>query len=93
MPGRDRTGPMGRGPLTGRGFGGCCGVGPRGYGYGYGAGRGLGRRGGYGYFPYYGPAVETPVEEKDFLRLQREELMARLRYLDKQLEDLTEEDE
>jgi hypothetical protein len=36
MPGFDRTGPRGLGPMTGRGMG-CCGRGMRrGYGRGYG---------------------------------------------------------
>ncbi|MDY0038702.1 MAG: DUF5320 domain-containing protein [Desulforhabdus sp.] len=49
MPGGDRTGPRGFGPMTGRGMGWCAGAdreyvtawqGPgRGYGYGYGPGR------------------------------------------------------
>ena len=42
MPGFDRTGPEGRGPRTGRGFGPC------GRGIGYGAGAGFGRRAGFG---------------------------------------------
>lgn len=50
MPGRDRTGPMGMGPMTGRGMGYCAGVGAPGYanpapGFGRGFGRG---RGGWG---------------------------------------------
>jgi len=52
MPARDRTGPRGTGPGTGRGLGPCVrrrgpSYGPgRGYGYGrgLGQGRGLGRR-------------------------------------------------
>jgi len=48
MPGFDGTGPMGRGPLTGGGFGPCGrglrrGVG-RGRGFGIGRGRGFGYR-------------------------------------------------
>lgn len=51
MPRGDRTGPMGQGPVTGRGLGYCsgmdripvrgCGFG-RGYGFGRGKGRGPG---------------------------------------------------
>jgi hypothetical protein len=41
MPGFDRTGPMGYGPMTGGGFG-RCGDGRR-VGFGRGAGRGYGR--------------------------------------------------
>lgn len=40
MPGFDRTGPLGQGPMTGRGMGRC------GKGGGFGRGRGLGRGGG-----------------------------------------------
>lgn len=59
MPGRDRTGPSGLGPMTGRRMGFCAdndnqyysnrGLGfRRGYGGGYGRGYGLGFRYGYG---------------------------------------------
>jgi hypothetical protein len=48
MPGYDRTGPEGRGPMTGGGFGRCgsgfrAGPADGGPGLGYGAGRGYGR--------------------------------------------------
>ena len=49
MPYGDRTGPMGAGPMTGRGAGICAGYGRPGYmnhGFGHGFGRGHGR--GYG---------------------------------------------
>ena len=40
MPGVDKTGPMGAGPMTGRGFGPCgCGMGWRHYGHQRGLGR------------------------------------------------------
>lgn len=45
MPGFDRTGPMGAGPMTGGGWG-LCNPNPRGYG-GRGFGRGRGRGRGY----------------------------------------------
>ena len=57
MPGGDRTGPMGMGPMTGRAAGYCAGfsvpgyVNPvpgRGRGFGRGLGRGLGRGRGWG---------------------------------------------
>lgn len=52
MPGGDRTGPMGMGPMTGRAAGYCAGYGVPGYigpAYGRGAGFGFGRgRGGWG---------------------------------------------
>jgi hypothetical protein len=60
MPGGDRTGPMGTGPMTGRGAGICAGYDVPGYdvpgylnsgfgcGFGHGRGRGLGRGFGMG---------------------------------------------
>ena len=53
MPGRDRTGPRGMGPMTGRGLGYCAGYDATGYvnpspGYGRGLGQGRGRWGGGG---------------------------------------------
>ena len=59
MPGGDRTGPMGMGPMTGRAAGYCAGYsvpgyvnpvsGRGGFGYGRGGGRGLGRGRGRGF--------------------------------------------
>lgn len=49
MPGGNGTGPLGQGPMTGRGAGYCAGFGMPGYanrGFGYGMGRGFGRGGG-----------------------------------------------
>jgi len=57
MPGGDRTGPMGMGPMTGRAAGYCAGFSVPGYanpipgrgrGFGRGLGRGLGRGRGWG---------------------------------------------
>ena len=54
MPVRNGTGPMGQGPMTGRGLGNCPGAANTAYGYrmGLGMGRrsgfGMGRRAGYG---------------------------------------------
>lgn len=51
MPRRDRTGPMGEGPMTGWGYGPCSGNPVQGYGnFGYrgGFGRGYGRGFGWG---------------------------------------------
>lgn len=61
MPGGDRTGPGGMGPMTGGGFGYCAGYdapgfagrGVRGGGRGAGFGRGMGRGGGRGYRHMY----------------------------------------
>lgn len=69
MPGGDRTGPAGRGPMTGRGFGYCSGYPAPGYTRdpGMGLGRGWGRGRGRGYYrwgryrdPYYEPYVLNP---------------------------------
>jgi len=72
MPGGDRTGPAGMGPMTGRAAGYCAGfsvpgfsspIPGRGYGYGFGFGRGMGfgfrgGRGGRWAMPYaYGYGV------------------------------------
>jgi hypothetical protein len=68
MPGVDKTGPMGAGPMTGRGFGPCgCGMGWRHYGHH----RGLGR--------YFGSNEPQTKEEKlkalaDFKGALEEEL-------------------
>ena len=57
MPGGDRTGPAGMGPMTGRAAGYCAGYGTpgfantvpgRGFGRGFGIGGGFGRGGGWG---------------------------------------------
>jgi hypothetical protein len=51
MPGGDRTGPFGAGPMTGRGLGVCAGYGIPGYanpGIGRGRGGGFGRGFGFG---------------------------------------------
>lgn len=46
MPGGDRTGPAGMGPMTGRAAGFCAGYGA--HGYMNAGGRGFGRGGGFG---------------------------------------------
>ena len=67
MPGGDRTGPAGYGPMTGRGFGYCAGSPTpgftRGWGRGFGWGRGRGRGWGRGWgawggdYPYPYPSA------------------------------------
>lgn len=47
MPGGDRTGPVGQGPVTGRGFGYCSGFDS--LGFTRGSGRGMGRGFAYGF--------------------------------------------
>ena len=58
MPWGDRSGPMGMGPMTGRGAGFCAGNNQPGAmtpGWGYGRGRGFGRGFGRGRGPGFGP--------------------------------------
>jgi hypothetical protein len=79
MPWRDGTGPEGRGPLTGRGFGPC------GRGLGRGFGRGMGfRRFGYG-IGYRRPTTE---EEIEMLKAEKEDLQAVITDIDKRLAEL-----
>jgi hypothetical protein len=63
MPGQDGTGPLGQGPLTGRGFGPCG----RGLGFRRGFCRGFGWR-----RQYFGEPVELTKEQQK--RILEEEL-------------------
>jgi len=83
MPNRDKTGPMGQGPSTGRGFGPCGGGVRRGFGGGCGRGfgRGLGR-----YFGWNQP--QTEAERKESLIDYRKALEEELEDVKKQQEEL-----
>ncbi len=82
MPNRDKTGPMGQGPLTGRGFGPCGGG--RGFGRGFGRGRGgFGR----GLGRYYGWNEPQTKEE------QAEALVDYRKALEEELEDVKKQEE
>ena len=86
MPGGDGTGPMGMGPMTGRGAGTCAGYAAPGYmnpamgcGAGFGRGRGFGRGMGFGrgrwvapYLPPYGAAPQAggPAAEQELAMLK-----------------------
>jgi hypothetical protein len=97
MPGGDRTGPSGRGPMTGRAFGYCAGYNYPGYanaGYGrsFRSGRGFGRGFGrgrdirwreYQRDPYY---LESPDYPQIYPRSSKEE-KEYLENLVKNLED------
>ena len=89
MPNQDRTGPLGQGPLTGRGLGPC--------------GRGLarGRLGGYrrGGAPCYGrgfrrnsafiqPQVITETQEKELLKQELEAVKAEQAEIQERLKEL-----
>jgi len=99
MPGRDGTGPMGLGPMTGRGAGLCAGlyagytalryIYPR---LGGGFGRGCRRMAysadtlGWGRAAYSG--YNPPADEKEHLNQEAELLKNRLQQLDKRLKEL-----
>ena len=106
MPFGNGQGPMGQGPMTGRGLGYCAGYTRPGYmnsasGRGYfGWGRGFGRgRGWYnwgwpGYGPAYPPAQPTVKEEKEMIKEEREMIQGEMDALKEQtkaLEDRLEE--
>lgn len=94
MPGGDRTGPMGAGPMTGRGFGFCAGANVPGYGVGFGRGRGFSRRRwfGRGFGPGFGWGLPTnwiPGKmDKELLQEQKNILQSQLEAIEKQLGDL-----
>ncbi len=93
MPGFDRTGPRGEGPLTGRGLGPCGrGLGfRRGFGRGFGRGRGFGFRRAYAYD--YGdvapvaPAL-TKEQEKTMLESEMKILQEDLEAIKKRIKEL-----
>ena len=98
MPGRDRTGPTGAGPMTGRGLGYCntartAGYIGGGFGSGYGFGRGLGvRRGRFGgrrYAPLYRASAYAgiPTDQVDELRVQADELRSALSEIERRLSE------
>lgn len=68
MPGGDRTGPLGLGPMTGGRRGWCSGAGAPGYGAGFCAGRGFGRFWGGLCHPFRGVLGEEPPDEATFLK-------------------------
>jgi hypothetical protein len=90
MPGRDGTGPMGAGSMTGRGLGLCTGVNAVRKGAGLGMRLGLARRRGFGRGFGRGFAVNetSPKTQKELLQVQRDFLQSRLEVIDKQLENL-----
>lgn len=104
MPGRDRTGPMGAGPMTGGGFGDCAtdptvdpvapqrwfGWGGRGWRHWFRA-TGLFGWQRAGRLPAWGghiPFTLSPEEEADLLRNQAKNLKTALERIQKRLQDL-----
>ncbi|MGI5907052.1 MAG: DUF5320 domain-containing protein [Christensenellales bacterium] len=106
MPRGDGTGPMGMGPMTGRGMGWCAGYAAPGYvNFGYGMGRGRGfrrmrhmtgpgwaRYGAYGFAPnaYQGPVSE--MDERDILKNQADFLEKELGQVRRRLKGLEKDD-
>jgi hypothetical protein len=83
MPGFDRTGPMGYGPMTGRGLGACG----RGLARGAGWGRGRIWAPSPGYAPAYAPTKEQELAdlkaEKELAERELQDIKARLAELEK----------
>ena len=83
MPRGDRTGPEGRGQMTGRGLGYCAGydqpgftAGGRGRGFGRGYGRGMSGRGfGRGYAQDYPDVTEKTLLENE-IRILKDQMSA-----------------
>ena len=90
MPGFDRTGPMGHGPMSGRGFGPCGrGMGfRRGFGRGFGLGRGFGWQ--YAEQPYREPLTLTKEEQQKILKSELEAIEAEKEQVEKKLNELNE---
>jgi hypothetical protein len=103
MPGRDRTGPMGIGAMTGRGAGICAKAGMPGYqnsgpGKGFGLGYGHGRRNRFyatgqpGWMRFGGNAgpYQNPDSgmERQSLKNQAEELQSELNAIKKRLSEI-----
>ncbi len=83
MPRRDGTGPIARGPMTGRGLG-ICAKGNTDI-YGAGLGFGFGRK---GCGRYLGVDKLDSKDRKEILQDQKNMLKSRLDYIDEQLDDL-----
>ncbi len=87
MPRGDRTGPMGQGPVTGRGLGYCSGmdrIPVRGRGYG----RGMGYDRCYGFGPWPSYSKENEVQA---LKNQAESLKRAQHDIEKRLSELEKE--
>jgi len=103
MPGGDRTGPVGMGPMTGRAAGYCAGYPAPGYvglagGRGF-RGRGRGGRGRRNWYyatglPFWARAAQgflgapTVEQERDALRQQSQQLQESLNAINRRIEDL-----
>lgn len=99
MPGGDRTGPMGAGPMTGRGMGYCGGyqrpgvynpiAGGRGwFGFGRGGG-GFGWRNRYYATGIPGWVAPTPEQETADLKAQADLLKSQMDAIQRRLDEIT----
>ena len=93
MPGQDRTGPAGQGPLTGRGLGPCTGGVERKFGFRCGYGRGFGR--GFAWraralqnLPIQ-PQVITETEEKQILEEELKVMKENMKEIETRLKELS----
>ena len=88
MAGRDGTGPMGQGPLTGKGMGVCTGARQSRFFSGRGCGMGFGGRGraGAGFGSGFG-GLGAGATDKEILNEERELLKQRMEQIDRALED------
>ena len=104
MPGFNRTGPLGMGPMTGGGRGLCNpggrGVGYRPYGLGRGLRRGFGRGLGLGFgnayragYPYSAPTAPqmTREQELDFLKSQSQDIKDQLGEIEARIQQINDE--
>jgi len=90
MPGMDGTGPMGIGPMTGKGLGICTNTNAARYGAGFGMGLGFFCRRGFGSGIGRGFAV-SPISsktQKELLLEQKNLLQQRIQVIDEQLESM-----
>lgn len=83
MPGRDGTGPLGMGSMTGRRMGFCVGS-------GFGA-RGMGRGRGWFYGASFPDQAPYPEAGKNYLKNRAEALQAELESVRKRLSELEED--
>lgn len=86
MPGRDGMGPLGKGPMTGRGAGFCSG-GYRRFGCGYGRGFGFKRALGPTNLPYE-IKYYAAEDEREYLTRQAEYLQRQAELINKRLSEL-----
>jgi hypothetical protein len=99
MPGRDRTGPMGAGPMTGRAAGLCTGNMQPGYGGGFrgnawcGQGFGAGLRGRRFGGRNFIPASVSKADESEILKNQAEYLKASLNEVNRRIDELKQTEE